>query len=821
MEAIQNSIASAEGLSRRGQPQRAFRLFLVTLINLTHELMNLSIEFPLNPNNDKFEQVKKLFQDGDFCLSQARNLCLYFDCNSSPQERPFSMMEISPHLPSSYSNHNSPIKPGLKLGLPKIPPKSPSRLKSKAYVKLSSLVNGNEENERIREVPKLDIINENHMASSFDLTNHTLERKGHLGVMRVERLGVPLEISKSTPADFNFNSNHKNKRHSGNIKLSDFSPNELRKKLDAAFNPFSKRSSQISTEKDTPSISSLKDTSNSTDKDSPSSSGPPSPITNGTPTQTLKPSRLRHHRRTTSEESRISFAEIIKTASSAINIDFMNEKKENEASETVSSPNLDNTPLNFELDPEDLAPAKMLNSEAKVVRPLSIDSITALGRIPLIPRSPLVVALQKATRTLSQAKQDLKELAYDQRNGMEDLERMDKLRETISNSSATFERISKLIRVDNSATFTFFPAALVAYQLTLIEWEIFKKIPPEAIELHSFKNPYPQISISTDFFNYLTRVIELSILQAGQDRVEMIHFWIKCANKLMLLYNFQTLKAVLSALNTPPIKRLKHTWSHVLKKDHTLLNSMNELMGESNNYYSYRQHVQKLGVKGNYNEEYNKPIIPYLGVFLMDMTYLKAANKDDKRIQELVTQFQIYLNGPDYLLTPPHRFIKSRRHQKSTSFSSFSLNFGKSIHNTPSQSPLPFLNSLSTELDQSPYQKKPLKDKVTLSSFQQLITHFLLNQVWANEKVVDQLAADLISNERKVTKQISKSQTSIPSIKIKSSNDNYENKVSFLPSPVTPSNSTTLLLDPFEFEIPDIEKTLLADPILSEDSSSL
>ncbi|OAD70472.1 hypothetical protein PHYBLDRAFT_115246, partial [Phycomyces blakesleeanus NRRL 1555(-)] len=109
---------------------------------------------------------------------------------------------------------------------------------------------------------------------------------------------------------------------------------------------------------------------------------------------------------------------------------------------------------------------------------------------------------------------------------------------------------------------------MVAYQLTLIDSAIFRAIPQTALLSHSPKSPHPCIVASTDFFNYFTRAIEHSILlpQEASRRAELVNRWIKIASYCLKLLNFQTLKAIVSALHSPPVSRLRRTWECIPKK---------------------------------------------------------------------------------------------------------------------------------------------------------------------------------------------------------------------------------------------------------------
>ncbi|CAO3672164.1 unnamed protein product [Rhizopus stolonifer] len=92
-------------------------------------------------------------------------------------------------------------------------------------------------------------------------------------------------------------------------------------------------------------------------------------------------------------------------------------------------------------------------------------------------------------------------------------------------------------------------------------------ISPEALLSHSGRSPHPRMVASTDFFNFLTRTIEHSILlpQEACRRAVILNRWTKVASKLLLLSNYQTLKAIVSALGTPPVQRLRRIWECIPK----------------------------------------------------------------------------------------------------------------------------------------------------------------------------------------------------------------------------------------------------------------
>ena len=200
-----------------------------------------------------------------------------------------------------------------------------------------------------------------------------------------------------------------------------------------------------------------------------------------------------------------------------------------------------------------------------------------------------------------------------------------------------------------------------------------------------------------DFFNYLTRSLESSIIEPEDTttRAQHVHHWIKVANRLFQLRSYNALKAVISALGTPPIARLKKTWSLVPKKSMSTLDDLRRTMSEQDNYAKYRELLAKAP----------GPVIPFLGVFVHDLTYLNAAvkqldvepspmdsivrqrssplnigvNKQDEdhsssssfppqkepssHLKAILFQFEYFQNGPTYDTDPQFMHCGSKQHR--------------------------------------------------------------------------------------------------------------------------------------------------------------
>ncbi|KAI9485820.1 MAG: ras guanine nucleotide exchange factor domain-containing protein [Benjaminiella poitrasii] len=365
------------------------------------------------------------------------------------------------------------------------------------------------------------------------------------------------------------------------------------------------------------------------------------------------------------------------------------------------------------VDPRRLAPAQTNTSDS-----LTIPTASQHNQyVPNIPMPPLLATHRRLQNQLSECEK-----------------RTDDNNENISCVRQMLEKVRTLyMSAMTIPSILQFSPSLVAYQLTLIESSIFRGIPPDALLSHSARTPHKKIVASTDFFNFMTRAIEHSILlpQEHVQRADLIQRWIKIANKLLTLHNYQTLKAVVSALGTPPVKRLRRTWECVPKKRTVRLEFLNGLMSESDNYRPYRDHI---GL--DRKRLWSQPVIPFLGVFIHDMTYLLAATtktspQEDGRIRDLLETLQLFQRAPTY----PHRPSASY-----TTHTAPTATTKRHLFRRPMSDALHFVgstkrsSSLMTSLLGDDLQGQEIEIE------QQLIVQYLLMRPWVSEKTMDALS---------------------------------------------------------------------------------
>ncbi|KAI9361190.1 ras guanine nucleotide exchange factor domain-containing protein, partial [Zopfochytrium polystomum] len=261
----------------------------------------------------------------------------------------------------------------------------------------------------------------------------------------------------------------------------------------------------------------------------------------------------------------------------------------------------------------------------------------------------------------------------------------------------------------------------VAFQLCLIEHKLLRRIhPPDMLTHAPPHRPNAAVQATTDFFNYFTRTVECSILESATpgDRSKVILRWIKVANHLRGFHNYQTLKAVVCALNTPPISRLKRTWPIVKRKpEWNELAEHRTLLSEQSNYYAYREHIK---------EHQTRPMIPFLGVLIHDLTYLSTiAKRDgvdpstDRHVQEILKHLRYCSSGPRY---------------------SYEMLADADAAMQTSKKSLPFRKRLGGGLSEQGVEELSSLRDLSDEDIGIFIAHWLLTRKWISEKELDELS---------------------------------------------------------------------------------
>jgi len=172
-----------------------------------------------------------------------------------------------------------------------------------------------------------------------------------------------------------------------------------------------------------------------------------------------------------------------------------------------------------------------------------------------------------------------------------------------------------------------FGSEALAVQLTLIDLEIFKKLQPDELTSCSWNKKSkhevaPNVVKFTQRFNHTSFWVIEEILKPIQsrDRVEVLNHFIHVAKKCHEHNNLHTEYAIISALQSAPIFRLKKTWSLLSRRDKQTFDRLYDLFSEEANFEKLRKHLDLLAFSPS------KDCIPYLGIYLTDLTYIDMAH---------------------------------------------------------------------------------------------------------------------------------------------------------------------------------------------------
>ena len=82
------------------------------------------------------------------------------------------------------------------------------------------------------------------------------------------------------------------------------------------------------------------------------------------------------------------------------------------------------------------------------------------------------------------------------------------------------------------------------------------------------------------------------------------------------LNNFSGVMEVLAGVNSSPVRRLKSTWKEIGESEMRIVEDIERLMNHKSSYRSYRSTLNSA----------KKPVVPFIGVFLTDLTFIEDGN---------------------------------------------------------------------------------------------------------------------------------------------------------------------------------------------------
>ncbi|CAB4009555.1 ral guanine nucleotide dissociation stimulator-like 1 isoform X2 [Paramuricea clavata] len=241
----------------------------------------------------------------------------------------------------------------------------------------------------------------------------------------------------------------------------------------------------------------------------------------------------------------------------------------------------------------------------------------------------------------------------------------------------------------------------IAEQLTLIDADLFKAVIPRDCvgcvwsrrDKNENKNRPSSVKATVEQFNAVSRRVITTILfgesrgsPSIMRRAKRLEAWIEIAQGCRDLKNFSSLKAIMSALQSAPIHRLKKTWGSISRSHHSSFEELSTLVCEDSNQQIVRELLKKEGTaktvefkkktsltrKGIHQRQpengYISGTVPYLGTFLTDLMMLDTACPDmidgnlinfEKRQKEfeIIAQIRLFQEAAkNYYILPDNDF---------------------------------------------------------------------------------------------------------------------------------------------------------------------
>ncbi|KAI9282326.1 ras guanine nucleotide exchange factor domain-containing protein [Sporodiniella umbellata] len=175
----------------------------------------------------------------------------------------------------------------------------------------------------------------------------------------------------------------------------------------------------------------------------------------------------------------------------------------------------------------------------------------------------------------------------------------------------------------------------MARQLSIMDFKLYSSIRPIECLNKSWSREDDATAVniraSIEYCNQITSWVSDVILsqQETKRRGAMIKYWVQVAEKCRMLNNFNTCMAILSAFDNSSVGRLKRTWEAVGTRTNQTLQHIRKLMGANRNFTEYRALIHSV----------NPPCIPFLGIYLQDLTFIEDGNTNELKKNKSLINF--------------------------------------------------------------------------------------------------------------------------------------------------------------------------------------
>lgn len=205
------------------------------------------------------------------------------------------------------------------------------------------------------------------------------------------------------------------------------------------------------------------------------------------------------------------------------------------------------------------------------------------------------------------------------------------------------------------------PTVEIARQLTLIEYNIFKRIQPrecfgQGWQKSNKEQLAPNMVALARRFNHVGRWVSSEIMRESdlrRRRALLIKF-IEMAENFRALNNFNGIYEIIGGLTNAAVYRMQQTWDGITPRHREIIDSFKALMSHTNSYQNIRKELANC----------SPPCIPYIGVFQTDLVFLEDGNPDvvnglinftkRQKMAAVIMEIQTYQHAPYNIKEMPY-----------------------------------------------------------------------------------------------------------------------------------------------------------------------
>lgn len=171
--------------------------------------------------------------------------------------------------------------------------------------------------------------------------------------------------------------------------------------------------------------------------------------------------------------------------------------------------------------------------------------------------------------------------------------------------------------------FTKVPAEDFAREITLMFLPVFTAIQPDELTSVAWhgrekESRAPNVVKFTRVFNHINFWVQKCLLETTglSNRASVLAHFVKIAKRLFNLQNLHGTFAVVAALQSQPIFRLKKTWAALARKHVETFERLADVFSADNNHERLRKLMHDI----------RQPVIPYLGLYMNDLVYIDTCH---------------------------------------------------------------------------------------------------------------------------------------------------------------------------------------------------